>query len=94
MTKTAFRFYYASNTGEIPVLWNEFFSEDLMGIYHIQLQTYPFQVIVHEWGHLRYGVFDEYPTAAESNYFYSASNGEIEGTRCTFGLKGKVLIWT
>ncbi|XP_064595911.1 calcium-activated chloride channel regulator 1-like [Liolophura sinensis] len=48
-----------------------------------QYGTYE-KVIVHEWAHLRYGVFDEYP--GEFPKFYAAENGEIEGTRCSKAL--------
>ncbi|XP_064594338.1 calcium-activated chloride channel regulator 1-like [Liolophura sinensis] len=50
-----------------------------------QYGTYE-KVIVHEWAHLRYGVFDEYPDGHE---FYAAENGEIEGTRCSTALRGQ-----
>ncbi|XP_053549081.1 calcium-activated chloride channel regulator 1-like [Bombina bombina] len=43
------------------------------------------RVFVHEWAHLRWGVFDEY------NYevpFYIAGNGSIEATRCSLDIRG------
>ncbi|KAE8610705.1 hypothetical protein XENTR_v10012211 [Xenopus tropicalis] len=43
------------------------------------------RVFVHEWAHLRWGVFDEY------NYdkpFYIAANGDVEATRCSADIKG------
>ncbi|XP_064595933.1 calcium-activated chloride channel regulator 1-like [Liolophura sinensis] len=51
-----------------------------------QYGTYE-KVIVHEWAHLRYGVFNEYPE--DFPKFYAAENGDIEGTRCSKALKGK-----
>ncbi|XP_006813356.2 calcium-activated chloride channel regulator 1-like [Saccoglossus kowalevskii] len=45
--------------------------------------------IVHEWGHLRYGVYDEYPGGnTGAPYFYSTGNGGIEATRCSTAVTG------
>ncbi|KAL1771984.1 calcium-activated chloride channel regulator 4 [Sigmodon hispidus] len=43
------------------------------------------KVFVHEWAHLRWGVFDEYN---EDQPFYKASSKKIEATRCTAGITG------
>ncbi|GAB1288210.1 Chloride channel accessory 4B [Apodemus speciosus] len=43
------------------------------------------KLFVHEWAHLRWGVFDEYN---EDQPFYSASSKKIEATRCTTGITG------
>lgn len=43
------------------------------------------RLLVHEWAHLRWGVFDEYN---EDQPFYSASSKKIEATRCSTGIKG------
>ncbi|XP_052034443.1 calcium-activated chloride channel regulator 4A-like [Apodemus sylvaticus] len=43
------------------------------------------KVLVHEWAHLRWGVFDEYN---EDQPFYSASSKRIEATRCSIGITG------
>lgn len=45
--------------------------------------------IVHEWAHLRYGVFDEYGLPGDSNYpaFY-LENGKIVPTSCIHGITG------
>ena len=54
------------------------------------------QVLVHEWAHFRYGVFDEHPykTGIDDDYgseeFYLNSNGEIEATKCNSNLSGKL----
>ncbi|XP_006813357.1 calcium-activated chloride channel regulator 1-like [Saccoglossus kowalevskii] len=46
-------------------------------------------VIVHEWGHLRYGVYDEYPGGnTGAPYFYSSGSGDIEATRCSTAVTG------
>ena len=52
-------------------------------------------MLVHEWAHFRYGVFDEHPykTAEvdDSNEeFYLNANGEIEATKCNSNLSGKL----
>ena len=47
------------------------------------------QIIVHEWGHLRYGVYDEY---AEPNarQFYAVADGGFEGVRCSLSNRGNL----
>uniref|UniRef100_A0A8I3WIU4 Chloride channel accessory 4 n=1 Tax=Callithrix jacchus TaxID=9483 RepID=A0A8I3WIU4_CALJA len=43
------------------------------------------RLFVHEWAHLRWGVFDEYN---EDQPFYSAKSKKIEATRCSTGISG------
>ncbi|XP_048015954.1 calcium-activated chloride channel regulator 1-like [Megalobrama amblycephala] len=43
------------------------------------------KVLVHEWAHLRWGVYDEY---SETKPFYY-SNGRIEATRCSKNIEGQ-----
>ncbi|XP_006093990.1 calcium-activated chloride channel regulator 4 [Myotis lucifugus] len=43
------------------------------------------RLLVHEWAHLRWGVFDEYN---DDEPFYSASSKRIEATRCSTGITG------
>ncbi|XP_071983468.1 calcium-activated chloride channel regulator 1-like isoform X1 [Engystomops pustulosus] len=43
------------------------------------------RVFVHEWAHLRWGVFDEYNSLSP---FYIANSGDVESTRCPVGLTG------
>ncbi|XP_048016191.1 calcium-activated chloride channel regulator 4A-like [Megalobrama amblycephala] len=43
------------------------------------------KVLVHEWAHLRWGVYDEH---SETNPFYY-SNGRIEATRCSKNIEGQ-----
>ncbi|KAM9244356.1 calcium-activated chloride channel regulator 4-like [Dugong dugon] len=43
------------------------------------------RVFVHEWAHLRWGVFDEYN---EDEPFYKAKSKKIEATRCSTGISG------
>jgi calcium-activated chloride channel regulator 3/4 len=52
---------------------------------HIELSYGSYEnVLIHEWAHFRYGVFDEHPhkTLENNEEFYLNSNGEIEATRC------------
>ncbi|XP_002731426.1 calcium-activated chloride channel regulator 1-like [Saccoglossus kowalevskii] len=44
------------------------------------------KVIVHEWGHLQWGLFDEYPTE-DYNHFY-LHDGKAEPTRCSETITG------
>ncbi|XP_077994547.1 calcium-activated chloride channel regulator 1-like [Glandiceps talaboti] len=48
------------------------------------------QVIVHEWGHLRYGVYDEYPMPGKGvpEYYLSATTNQAEATRCSTAVTG------
>ncbi|XP_078418023.1 LOW QUALITY PROTEIN: calcium-activated chloride channel regulator 1-like [Cetorhinus maximus] len=48
------------------------------------------KVFVHEWAHLRWGVFDEYNELVP---FYLSDN-EIKTTRCSKGIKGKTALCT
>ncbi|KAM6167936.1 calcium-activated chloride channel regulator 4-like [Erethizon dorsatum] len=43
------------------------------------------RLLVHEWAHLRWGVFDEYN---EDQPFYRAESKKIEATRCSTGISG------
>ncbi|XP_033113723.1 calcium-activated chloride channel regulator 4A-like [Anneissia japonica] len=44
------------------------------------------RVLVHEWGHLRWGLADEYPK--DDNHFYASTETQrIEGIRCSMDVK-------
>ncbi|CAH6777151.1 calcium-activated chloride channel regulator 4 [Phodopus roborovskii] len=43
------------------------------------------RTLVHEWAHLRWGVFDEY---SDDKPFYRTSSKKIEATRCSIGITG------
>uniref|UniRef100_A0A8D0VJT3 Calcium-activated chloride channel regulator 1 n=1 Tax=Sus scrofa TaxID=9823 RepID=A0A8D0VJT3_PIG len=45
----------------------------------------PGRALVHEWAHLRWGVFDEYN---DDEPFYSAKSKKIEATRCSIDITG------
>nr|XP_006822464.1 PREDICTED: calcium-activated chloride channel regulator 1-like [Saccoglossus kowalevskii] len=47
----------------------------------------PGKVIGHEWAHLRWGVFDEYPTE-EYEHFYYDENGHVQPSRCSEAVTG------
>nr|XP_006824533.1 PREDICTED: calcium-activated chloride channel regulator 1-like [Saccoglossus kowalevskii] len=40
------------------------------------------KVIVHEWGHLRWGLFDEYTVDEDESHFYFDANGELRPVAC------------
>ncbi|KAL2089532.1 hypothetical protein ACEWY4_014220 [Coilia grayii] len=44
------------------------------------------KVFVHEWGHLRWGLYDEY---SEEQPFYRSSKGTVEATRCSKEIQGR-----
>nr|XP_006811740.1 PREDICTED: calcium-activated chloride channel regulator 1-like [Saccoglossus kowalevskii] len=46
------------------------------------------RVIVHEWGHLRWGLFDEYVTDVNQSWFYM-HNGEIHPVACNSEIQGE-----
>ncbi|XP_070539518.1 calcium-activated chloride channel regulator 4-like [Ptychodera flava] len=47
------------------------------------------KLVVHEWGHLRYGVYDEYPRRSRDPIYYTSSSGTVEATRCSLGIQGE-----
>ncbi|XP_077189227.1 calcium-activated chloride channel regulator 1-like [Paroedura picta] len=49
------------------------------------------RVLVHEWAHLRWGVFDEYNNDAP---FYTAGQNEVEATRCSVDVTGQYVFPT
>ncbi|XP_076459807.1 calcium-activated chloride channel regulator 1-like [Babylonia areolata] len=46
------------------------------------------KVLVHEWSHFRWGVFDEYALDEEPQFYFSPKTGKLEGVRCTELIKG------
>ncbi|XP_043114930.1 calcium-activated chloride channel regulator 3A-1-like [Puntigrus tetrazona] len=57
----------------------------LLNDFFIELYGSRGRVFVHEWAHLRWGVYDEY--SVENTFYYS--NGRIEPTRCSKNLEGQ-----
>ncbi|XP_033644315.1 calcium-activated chloride channel regulator 1-like [Asterias rubens] len=56
------------------------------------------RTFVHEWGHFRWGLFDEYadPVGDPDNYqefYFSPSTQSFEGVRCSYGHTGQPLIF-
>lgn len=49
----------------------------------------PEKTLVHEWAHLRWGLFDEYPIDAQDAEFYR-HNGVWQPTRCTTDVSGSI----
>ncbi|NXL85394.1 CLCA1 regulator, partial [Alectura lathami] len=47
------------------------------------------RIFVHEWAHLRWGVFDEYNNDAP---FYVSEKASVEATRCSAGITGSAVI--
>ncbi|XP_041508745.1 calcium-activated chloride channel regulator 3A-1-like [Microtus oregoni] len=47
------------------------------------------RVFVHEWAHLRWGVFDEYNT---DRPFYMSGKNVLEATRCSTGISGRNVV--
>ncbi|XP_045148086.1 calcium-activated chloride channel regulator 4 isoform X2 [Echinops telfairi] len=45
------------------------------------------KVLVHEWAHLRWGVFDEYNE--DTPFYAAASSKRVEATRCSAGITGQ-----
>ncbi|ELU05048.1 hypothetical protein CAPTEDRAFT_196478 [Capitella teleta] len=73
----------------IPGKWTHltdgFFLNDSIPLYMGALE----KVLVHEWGHLRFGVFDEYPLSPNQN-FYVTSAGMVESSRCSLANTGSI----
>ncbi|XP_070558064.1 calcium-activated chloride channel regulator 1-like [Ptychodera flava] len=50
----------------------------------------PARVLVHEWGHYRWGLFDEYSTS-DDNHFYLNDKGHVAVTKCSSHVAGNAL---
>ncbi|XP_030844502.1 calcium-activated chloride channel regulator 1 isoform X2 [Strongylocentrotus purpuratus] len=48
----------------------------------------PNKVIVHEWGHFRWGLFDEYPRY--DSFYQDLETGNVEATRCVRSIPGEI----
>ncbi|XP_077986468.1 calcium-activated chloride channel regulator 1-like [Glandiceps talaboti] len=46
------------------------------------------KVLVHEWGHMQYGLFDEYATDIDKGY-YTDPSGIVTATRCSDAITGQ-----
>uniref|UniRef100_H2ZFE2 Calcium-activated chloride channel N-terminal domain-containing protein n=1 Tax=Ciona savignyi TaxID=51511 RepID=H2ZFE2_CIOSA len=49
------------------------------------------KTVIHEWAHLRWGVYDEYATEGYEPFYYSTQiydQGYVEATRCPLSLTG------
>ena len=49
------------------------------------------KVLVHEWGHLRWGLFDEYPIGGDitEHFYQSPSTNTIEASKCNINVLGR-----
>ncbi|KAM9129918.1 calcium-activated chloride channel regulator 1-like [Pangshura tecta] len=50
------------------------------------------KVFVHEWAHLRWGVFDEYNNNAPFYVSINSGNASVEATRCSASVTGKYIV--
>lgn len=83
---------YATGCGE-PALHLHFTPEYFLNEQRALYTFGPYSnVLVHEWAHFRYGVFDEHPhkTSENNQEFYINERGEVEATRCAATLTGHV----
>ncbi|XP_016328927.1 epithelial chloride channel protein-like [Sinocyclocheilus anshuiensis] len=78
---------YTKQYGECGTMaeYIHFTPEYLLNDTVIQLYGLRGRVFVHEWAHLRWGVYDEY--SEEMPFYYS--NGRIEATRCSKNIEGQ-----
>uniref|UniRef100_A0A673IE06 Epithelial chloride channel protein-like n=1 Tax=Sinocyclocheilus rhinocerous TaxID=307959 RepID=A0A673IE06_9TELE len=78
---------YTKQYGECGTMaeYIHFTPEYLLNDTVIQLYGLRGKVFVHEWAHLRWGVYDEY--SEETPFYYS--NGRIEATRCSKNIEGQ-----
>ncbi|XP_022081155.1 epithelial chloride channel protein-like [Acanthaster planci] len=56
------------------------------------------RMLVHEWAHLRWGLFDEYPDPVGDpdyyqEFYYSPLTQRFEGVRCSYNYNGRPLIF-
>ncbi|XP_048776390.2 calcium-activated chloride channel regulator 1-like isoform X1 [Ostrea edulis] len=61
---------------------------DVLSNSHPLAQSSPEKYIIHEFAKLRYGVFDEYPSPGENEFYFSTTFGRLDPIRCTVGLRG------
>lgn len=45
--------------------------------------------MIHEWGHLRWGLFEEYPVG-DKDHFYISELNRVEPTRCNIHIQGRM----
>ncbi|XP_033644316.1 calcium-activated chloride channel regulator 1-like [Asterias rubens] len=45
-------------------------------------------ILLHEWGHYRWGLFDEIPTDVNDHFFFSSLTKQFEGSRCSANITG------
>ena len=48
---------------------------------------------MHEWGHLRWGLFDEYPITGDitEHFYISPTTNNIQPTRCNINVVGELI---
>ncbi|KAL5005903.1 hypothetical protein ScPMuIL_017061 [Solemya velum] len=46
------------------------------------------KVFVHEWGHLRWGLFDEFPAPGDPAFYFH--DGRLEAVRCNKNVRGRI----
>nr|XP_006816547.1 PREDICTED: epithelial chloride channel protein-like [Saccoglossus kowalevskii] len=73
--------------GQYMHLTPEYITNPVTGAYYGPYD----KVLVHEWSHLRWGVYDEYPSPITGQYFYAGDNGQIEATRCSLAVTGRLV---
>ncbi|XP_078324950.1 calcium-activated chloride channel regulator 3A-1-like isoform X2 [Crassostrea virginica] len=61
---------------------------DVLSNSHPLAQSTPEKYLVHEFATLRYGVFQEYPSPGENQFYFSTTFGRLDPVRCTVGLRG------
>ena len=52
-----------------------------------------YQTLVHEWSHLRWGVYDEYAYSnkPDDHFYENPVTRQIEATRCVEAIPGKTI---
>ncbi|XP_052719266.1 calcium-activated chloride channel regulator 3A-1-like isoform X3 [Crassostrea angulata] len=61
---------------------------DIFSNSHPLVQRSPEKFIVHEFAKLRYGVFEEFSSPGENQFYFSTTYGRLDPVRCTVGLRG------
>uniref|UniRef100_A0A8K9XEM4 Chloride channel accessory 1 n=1 Tax=Oncorhynchus mykiss TaxID=8022 RepID=A0A8K9XEM4_ONCMY len=85
-TATEDKFYFEEITILVPPNWSQ--GDEAYWQYYSDSIAFKYKVLVHEWAHLRWGVYDEFD---DGQPFYKGAHSDIQATRCSLELDGKIV---
>ncbi|XP_012938799.1 calcium-activated chloride channel regulator 4A [Aplysia californica] len=48
------------------------------------------RLLVHNWAHFRWGVFDEFSQEGEPQFYFSPTTGQLEAVKCNINMVGRI----